>query len=122
MTLNMSPSALTAYEAEYTSGITVSPMAYMVLCVRFAFTVASIGATLDTGGWLVLARQGLSPCKRCQALLGALTFRLADITEPIYEAKECVVATLKFYPLAATTNCKPLLIEVLVDELFTYIK
>jgi len=30
-----------------------------------------VGATLDTGGWLVLARQGLSPCKMHQALLGA---------------------------------------------------
>ena len=31
-----------------------------------------ISATLDTGGWLGLTRQGLSPCKRCQALPGAL--------------------------------------------------
>ena len=30
-------------------------------------------ATLDTGGWLVLTRQGLSPCKMHQASPGALT-------------------------------------------------
>ncbi len=28
-------------------------------------------ATLDTGDWLGLTRQGLSPCKKCQALPGA---------------------------------------------------
>jgi len=30
-------------------------------------------ARLDTGGWLVLTRQGLSPCKKRQASLDALT-------------------------------------------------
>ena len=30
-------------------------------------------ATLDTGGWLALTRQGLSPCKIRQASLGAIT-------------------------------------------------
>ena len=30
-------------------------------------------ATLDTGGWLALTRQGLSPCKMHQASLDALT-------------------------------------------------
>jgi hypothetical protein len=30
-------------------------------------------ATLDTGGWLALTRQGLSPCKMHQASPGALT-------------------------------------------------
>ncbi|MCD4811320.1 transposase, partial [bacterium] len=29
-------------------------------------------ATLDTGGWLNLTRQGLAPCKKHQASLGAL--------------------------------------------------
>jgi hypothetical protein len=58
--------------------------AYVVLCVRFASLVRicssrnrpqrSAGhATLDTGGWLVLARQGLSPCKMRQASLAAPT-------------------------------------------------
>ena len=30
-------------------------------------------ARLDTGGWLALTRQGLAPCKRRQAFLGAIT-------------------------------------------------
>jgi hypothetical protein len=34
------------------------------------------GATLDTGGWLSLTRQGLTPCKMHQALLDALTLLL----------------------------------------------
>src|SRR5215471_15152024 len=33
-------------------------------------------ARLATGGWLALTRQGLSPCKRCQAFLGAITLGL----------------------------------------------
>jgi len=33
-------------------------------------------ARLDTGGWLALTRQGLSPCKRRQASLGAVTPRI----------------------------------------------
>ena len=32
---------------------------------------SAIGARLDTGGWLPLTRQGLSPCKRRQVCLGA---------------------------------------------------
>jgi hypothetical protein len=35
---------------------------------------SATGATLDTGGWLTLSRQGLAPCKMHQASLGALTF------------------------------------------------
>jgi hypothetical protein len=34
---------------------------------------STTGARLDTGGWLNLTRQGLSPCKVHQAALGALT-------------------------------------------------
>jgi hypothetical protein len=49
-------------------------------------------------------------------------FRLADIPEPIYEAKGCVVATQKLDPLAATTNCKLLLVEVLAYKPFNYIE
>jgi len=40
-------------------------------------------ATLNTGGWLNLARQGLSPCKKHQASLGALTW-----SSPAPEANE----------------------------------
>ena len=58
---------------------TALPMAYKFLCVRFTcfvhlfmkefkgkgsqFQSSATGATLDTGGWLNLTRQGLSPCK-----------------------------------------------------------
>lgn len=52
--------------------------ANMVPCVRFkpfvrlVFRLASYGpATLGTGGWLDLTRQGLAPCKKRQACLGA---------------------------------------------------
>ncbi len=34
---------------------------------------SATGATLDTGGWLNLTRQGLAPCKMHQASLDALT-------------------------------------------------
>ena len=37
---------------------------------------SATGATLDTGGWLALARQGLAPCKVHQASLGALTLSM----------------------------------------------
>ena len=37
---------------------------------------SAMDARLDTGGWLALTRQGLSPCKRCQAFLGAITLAL----------------------------------------------
>jgi hypothetical protein len=56
----------------------VFPTAYMVPCVRFkpfvrfAFRLSSSRpATLGTGGWLDLTRQGLAPCKKRQACLGA---------------------------------------------------
>src|SRR6185295_6024216 len=52
--------------------------AYMVPCVRFrpfvrfVSRLSSYGsATLGTGGWLDLTRQGLAPCKKRQACLGA---------------------------------------------------
>ena len=62
-----------------TSGRADSPTACMILCVRFTCFVRSAwrnsatGATLDTGGWLNLTRQGLTPCKMHQASLGAPT-------------------------------------------------
>jgi len=39
-------------------------------------TNSATGATRDTGGWLALSRQGLSPCKVHQASLGALTISM----------------------------------------------
>jgi len=66
-----------------------SPMAYIILCVRFTCLVrlfvssslksvftnpnSATGATLDTGGRLILTRQGLAPCKMHQASLDAPT-------------------------------------------------
>jgi len=65
------------------SGSAGSPAVYVVPCVRFncvvrlyiftSFTVATLGMS----GWLNLTQQGLSPCKKRQASLGALTFRFS---------------------------------------------
>ena len=40
---------------------------------------SATGATLDTGEWLTLTRQGLSPCKMHQASLDALTPAFAAV-------------------------------------------
>ena len=63
-----------------TSGDAVPPTASRILCLRFVHLVrrvydhdSAMDARLDTGGWLALTRQGLSPCKRRQAYLGAIT-------------------------------------------------
>ncbi len=52
--------------------------------VRSVSRPSSPTATLGTGGWLGLTRQGLSPCKKRQASLGALTRwrQLAAETSP----------------------------------------
>ena len=66
-----------------TSGCAVTPAAYRIRCLRFAHLVrrvyhhdSAMDARLDTGGWLALTRQGLSPCQRRQAYLGAITLAL----------------------------------------------
>jgi hypothetical protein len=63
-----------------TSGDAAPPTAYRILCLRLVHLVrrvydpdSAMDARLDTGGWLPLPRQGLSPCKRRQAFLGATT-------------------------------------------------
>jgi hypothetical protein len=43
---------------------------------------SAMDARLATGGWLALARQGLSPCKRRQALLGAITLGFRRARKP----------------------------------------
>ncbi|MEJ2613202.1 MAG: hypothetical protein P8179_24915, partial [Candidatus Thiodiazotropha sp.] len=43
---------------------------------------------LDTGGWLALARRGLSPRKIRRALLGAITFRVTGRTKLQSEAAQ----------------------------------
>jgi hypothetical protein len=80
--LKHSPSATSlSRSCTSTSGSAVSPTAYRILCVRFTCLVrhsfdSATGATLNTGGWLALTRQGLSPCKIRQASLGAITTKL----------------------------------------------
>jgi len=63
-----------------TAGCAVTPAASRIRCRRFAHLVrrvyhhdSAMGARLATGGWLALTRQGLSPCQRRQAFLGART-------------------------------------------------
>ena len=63
-----------------TSGDAAPPTACRILCLRLVHLVrrahrhdSAMDARLDTGGWLTLTRQGLSPCKRRQAFLGAVT-------------------------------------------------
>jgi hypothetical protein len=59
-----------------TAGCAVTPTASRIRCRRFAHLVrqaycpgSAMDARLDTGEWLALTRQGLSPCKRRQAFL-----------------------------------------------------
>jgi len=52
------------------------PPGYAVDASPILFTVfhgSAMSARLATGGWLALTRQGLSPCKRRQAYLDAIT-------------------------------------------------
>ena len=46
---------------------------YAYLILLFAVTCSAMRSTLDTGGWLTLTRQGLSPCKIRRALPSAIT-------------------------------------------------
>lgn len=50
-------------------------------------------ATLDTGGWLALTRQGLSPCKAHQASLGALTPRFTCLEPALTGRRMCETTT-----------------------------
>jgi len=83
-TLKPWPSATRISKLYQLSGHAVAPTAYRILCVRFTYFVRQLeppdsaaGATLDTGGWLALARPGLSPSKMRQACLGAITSPLS---------------------------------------------
>ena len=72
-------------EAEIASGWCDTPLAYRFLGLRFTTLVhlwrqknfrphrSASGARLDTGGWLALTQRGLSPRKKRQASLDALT-------------------------------------------------
>jgi hypothetical protein len=75
--LTASPTAFSNNVANMSSGGVIRPVAHEFLCVRFnpfvrSRSCSSGTATLDTGGWLGLARQGLSPCKLTTSFLGAL--------------------------------------------------
>ena len=78
-TLKPSPTSICISKLYQLSGYAVTPTACKILCVRFVCLVRRISthsatdATLDTGDWLNLTGQGLSPCKVHQASLGALT-------------------------------------------------
>jgi hypothetical protein len=65
------------------AGGAVTPAASRILWRRFVPLVrrvshhhSAMDARRDTDGWLALTRQGLSPCKRRPAYLGAITLRL----------------------------------------------
>ena len=47
-----------------------------ISCSQLLRNCSAMDATLDTGGWLALTRQGLSPGKHRQASLGAITTKL----------------------------------------------
>src|SRR5262245_6241364 len=78
--LTPSPSAFSLLTGLYQAwGSAVSPTGYVVPCVcfnclvRLYISASSTVATLGMSGWLDLTQQGLSPCKKRQASLGALT-------------------------------------------------
>ena len=78
MALNMSSSALGLFPGAKLTGLNVlqevrSSLWPICFLCTLRLTVTSFGATLDMGGWLDLTQQGLSPCKKRQALLGVLT-------------------------------------------------
>ena len=81
-TLKPSPSAFSSYGAVSSFRECGLPCGLCgSLCtlqlVRSGSQPSSPTATLGTGGWLGLTRQGLSPCKKRQASLGALTPRFS---------------------------------------------
>ena len=70
-----------------TAGDAAPPAASRRLCRRFVHRVhrshgSAMDARRDTGGWLPLTRQGLSPGKRRQDFLGAITLRLSCAWKP----------------------------------------
>jgi hypothetical protein len=99
-TLKPWPSATNSISKLYQlSGHAVAPTAYRILCVRFVhfvhhfhFLGSSADATLDAGGWLALARPGLSPGKMRQAFLGAITF---EFTRSRKRAKPAVASRVQ---------------------------
>src|SRR4029450_8610386 len=56
---------------------------------------SAMDARLATGGWLALTRQGLSPCKRRQAFLGAITLGLRRAGKPQRRRSGATVLVVK---------------------------
>jgi uncharacterized protein YutE (UPF0331/DUF86 family) len=80
--------------------VRVTPTAYRMLCLRFACLVRrSLGsatdARLDTGGWLALARQGLSPCKMRRACPGAIADKLESLRRCVARVRARCPATVE---------------------------
>jgi hypothetical protein len=69
-------------------------------------TASYTSATLDTGGWLGLTRQGLAPCKKRQASLGALTPRISG-KQP--RRQETTRSATEHARRGCVSVCKPLL-------------
>ena len=85
-----------------TAGGAVTPAASRRRCRRCAHLVrrvyypdSAMDARLDTGGWLALTRQGLSPCKRRQAYLGVRTPGLRRSRKPERRTSGATVLIVK---------------------------
>jgi hypothetical protein len=111
--LRPSPSATSlSRSCTSSSGIAVSPTAYRILCLRFACLVrlslcSATDARLDTGGWLALTRQGLSPCKIRQAFLGAIRGRDASYPAPPAQTRTCSIPASGSSVALASAQAKP---------------
>ena len=62
-------------------------------------------ARLDTGGWLILTRPGLSPGKKRQASLDALTIKLTGGNEAERNCRPVQRLVRRFFPLALDKGC-----------------
>ena len=87
------------------SGSAVSLTVYVFPCVRFNYIVrvmpSFIAATLGMSGWLDLAQQGLSPCKKHQASLGALT---PELSRRAHHASSLQVSRMRAALFAVGSN------------------
>ena len=70
---------------------------YVYLTILFTITGSSMRSTLDTGGWLALSRQGLSPCKIRRALPSAITAQLSGASDSEHPLELMVKCIHRFY-------------------------
>jgi hypothetical protein len=56
---------------------------YVILCLRFSYVITFTPARLDMGGWFCLTQQGLAPCKKRQASLGAHSILFKMVSPPM---------------------------------------